>query len=115
MRNSSTNEFFSVGAAKLGNGINARNDGRAAGSTFQHTSNDNLGSTNSYWLRIVKEGNNLQAYYSTGNLSAWKSVGNRVSFDPEFFEGGKLQLFASNQSFRADLEASYSLSITMSD
>lgn len=115
VRNSSTNEFFSVGAAKLGNGINARNDGRAAGSTFQHTSNDNLGSTNSYWLRIVKEGNNLQAYYSTGNLSTWKSVGNRVSFDPEFFEGGKLQLFASNQSFRADLEASYSLSITMSD
>lgn len=115
VRNDSTNDFYSLGAVGLGNTINTRNDGRAGGASFKNTSVESLGNTNSYWLRIVKDGNNLQGFYSDGNLSSWQSVGNPVSFDSEFFENGKLQLFASNQSFRTDLEATYTVSLTMSD
>lgn len=115
IRNDSTNDFFNVSVAGLGNTIRAKNDGRSEGASFKNTSGDSINENKSFWLRIVKEGNSLQAYYSDGNLSAWTAVGNPVTYDAEFFAGGKLQLFASNLSFRTDLEATYTVSLMISD
>ncbi len=115
MRNVDSNDFYGLSVAILGDTVKAKAEGKSGSNSFKNVSDGSLNDVKSFWLRLVKRGDSLQGYYSRGNQADWISVGNPVAFDAEFSKGGVLQLFASNQSFRTDLEAAFSVSLTVSD
>ncbi len=110
-----TKEFFKLATTRHGSDVKANVEARIGEEKINELSGESLGDSNTYWLRLVKSGNNLAGYFSLNGGSSWNSVGNRVSFPIGFFEKGNIQLFAANQSLRTDLEANYSISIRRSD
>ncbi|MGF7031502.1 hypothetical protein J2T17_002413 [Paenibacillus mucilaginosus] len=115
IRTTSTGEYFKLNAMNSGTNINVNSAARSGSTRYGNTSSTTLNTQQYYWLRLVKTGFALQAYYSTNNGGSWTSFDSPVSYVPEFFQGAKLQLYGVNRSPSTDLKATYTVNLMMSD
>lgn len=109
-----TGEFFRVDAIRVGTSIKINTSGKSGSTPNSNTTSGTSLSGLDYYLRIVKTGNDAQAYYSTNGGSSYSALSSRsgstvpTTFTPEFFQDAKLQLYAMNASAATDLQATFS-------
>lgn len=118
-RQASSGDSFKLNAINRGTTTNVNVAGRSGTASFSNTSgtalpNPSNGDSPSYWLRFVKSGTSVQGYYSIDNAVSWRTIGSPVGFVDSFFKDAKLQLYTANLS-SADLKASYTLTLVMSN
>ena len=103
-----TNEFYRVNARKMAPNIKVNNSGRAGTTPFNNNTNQtNLSGVN-YFLRIVKEGNVVQGYFSTTSGATWTVMGNPSTYSDAFSRGAKVYLYGTNFSSTTDLNVTFS-------
>lgn len=105
---SSSGEFYRINARKVSSNIKVNNSGKIGTESFTNNTNQtNLSGTN-YFLRIVKEGNVVQGYFSTNSGSSWITMGSPSTYTPEFFKAAKVQLYGTNTSAVTDFKVTFS-------
>lgn len=101
-------EFYRINARKVSANIKVNNSGLIGTQPFtNNTSQTNLSGTN-YYLRIVKEGNVVQGYFSTNSGASWLAMGNPSTYTPDFFKYAKVQLYGTNTSTVTDFKVTFS-------
>lgn len=104
----SSGEFYRINARKVSSNIKVNNSGKIGTQSFTNNTNQtNLSGTN-YYLRIVKEGNVVQGYFSTNSGSSWTTMGSPSTYTPEFFKAAKVQLYGTNTSAVTDFKVTFS-------
>ncbi|MEK5466294.1 endo-1,4-beta-xylanase [Paenibacillus sp. FSL R7-0210] len=101
-------EFYRINARKVSSNIKVNNSGLIGTQPFTNNTNQtNLSGTN-YFLRIVKEGNVVQGYFSTNSGASWLAMGNPSTYTPDFFKDAKVQLYGTNTSAVTDFKVTFS-------
>lgn len=101
-------EFYRINARKVSSNIKVNNSGKIGTQSFTNNTNQtNLSGTN-YFLRIVKEGNVVQGYFSTNSGASWLAMGNPSTYTPDFFKDAKVQLYGTNTSAVTDFKVTFS-------
>ncbi|CAM4289034.1 S-layer homology domain-containing protein [Paenibacillus typhae] len=104
----SSGEFYRINARKVNTNIKVNNSGKTGSTSFTNNTNQtNLSGVN-YFLRIVKEGNVVQGYFSTNSGSSWTAMGSPSTYTPEFFKEAKVQLYGTNTSASTDFQVTFS-------
>jgi O-glycosyl hydrolase len=103
----STGEYFRINARKVGSSIKINNSDVTGGIPHTNTTNQTSLSGTDYYLRIVKNGNVVQGYYSLNNGLSYLALGSPSTFIPDFFKDAKVDLYATNLS-NNDLAATFS-------
>ncbi|WP_181438797.1 endo-1,4-beta-xylanase [Paenibacillus sambharensis] len=104
----SSGEFYRINARKVNTNIKVNNSGKTGSTTFTNNTNQtNLSGTN-YYLRIVKDENIVQGYFSTNSGSSWTAMGSPSNYTPEFFKDAKVQLYGTNTSAVTDFKVAFS-------
>ncbi|MDR6882510.1 cohesin domain-containing protein [Bacillus sp. 3255] len=104
----STGEFYRINARKVAPNIKVNYSGKTGTSTYSGNTNQTNLTGTVYDLRIVKEGNIVQGYFSTNGGSSWLAMGNTTTFTPAFFDEAKLELYGTNFSATTDLNVKFS-------
>ncbi|WP_338556445.1 endo-1,4-beta-xylanase [Paenibacillus sp. KS-LC4] len=108
----SSGEFYRINARKVSTNIKVNNSGKTGNTPFTNNTNQtNLSGTN-YFLRMVKEGNVVQGYFSTNSGTTWTTMGSPSTYTPEFFKDAKVQLYGTNVSAATDFKVTFS-SVTL--
>ncbi|WP_159886732.1 cohesin domain-containing protein [Paenibacillus puerhi] len=104
----STGEFYRINARKVAPNIKVNYSGKTGSTPYSgNTNQTNLTGTN-YDLRIEKNGNIVQGYFSTNGGISWLAMGSSTTFTPAFFEDAKVQLYGTNFSATTDLTVKFS-------
>jgi O-glycosyl hydrolase len=110
----SSTEFFRINAIRVGTSIKVNSSGKSATTPNSNTTGQTSLSGTDYYLRIVKNGNDAQGYFSTNGGSTWTILSSQsgvtvpTTFTPNFFKDAKIQLYATNISAATDLQATFS-------
>ncbi|KRF10080.1 hypothetical protein ASG89_00620 [Paenibacillus sp. Soil766] len=109
----SSGEFFRINAIRVGTSIKVNSSGKSGATPNSNTTGQTSLSGTDYYLRIVKSGNDAQGYFSTNGGSTWTIMSSKpgatvpTTFTPDFFKDAKVQLYATNLSATADLQATF--------